>query len=59
VSQITVGKVVIGVGIPIGIILVVGFGFLINRYRGAVEADMNQQLKEFSASEAESTGMGV
>jgi hypothetical protein len=59
VSQVTVGKIVIGVGIPIGIILIVGFGFLIHRYQGALRADMRQQLTESSAAEPGSTGMGI
>jgi hypothetical protein len=51
VDSVTVGKIVIGVGIPVGMILVAGFGFLIYRYRGALKADMNQRLKASSASE--------
>jgi hypothetical protein len=59
VSPITVGKVVVGVGIPIGIILVAAFGFLLARYRRAVRDDMNQRLRSSSASEAGSTGLGA
>jgi hypothetical protein len=59
VNSVTVGKIVIGVGIPVGLILVVGFGFLIHRYRGALKADMNQRLKTSSASEAGEPGMAI
>jgi hypothetical protein len=59
VNSVTVGKIVIGVGIPIGIILVIAFGFLINRYQRALRADMSQRLKESSASELGSAGTRV
>jgi hypothetical protein len=59
VSPITVGKIVIGVGIPIGIILVAAFAFLLSKYRRAVREDMDQRLNSSSASEAGATGMGV
>jgi hypothetical protein len=57
VNPITVGKIVIGVGIPIGVIMVVGFGFLLAKYRRAVREDMDQRLKSASASEAGEMGM--
>jgi hypothetical protein len=59
VNQVTVGKIVIGIGIPIGVILILGFGFLIHRYQHAIRADMMEQLQSSSASELGSTGTGI
>jgi hypothetical protein len=57
VSSIEVGKIIIGVGIPIGVFLIIAFAVLIHRYRRAVEADMNQRLKSSNASDAGATGL--
>jgi hypothetical protein len=57
-SSITVGKIVIGVGAPIGVILIAGFAFLIHRYRIAIRADMNRRLQSDSQTDP-STGMGI
>jgi hypothetical protein len=59
VSSESVSKVVIGVGIPVGIILIVAFAFLISRYRRAVVADMAQRLKSSNASEAGASRIAV
>jgi hypothetical protein len=58
-SSITVGKIIIGVGMPIGVVLIAAFTFLIHRYRIALRADMTRRLKSDSQTEPGSTGMGV
>jgi hypothetical protein len=52
-------QIVIGVGIPVGAILIVGFGVLMYRYRRALRAEMRQSLKSTSVADASDTGMGV
>jgi hypothetical protein len=59
VSTITVGRIIIGVGMPVGVILIAGFAFLIHRYRVAVRVDMSRRLKSDSQTDPGSTGMGV
>jgi hypothetical protein len=58
-SPITIGNVVIGVGLPVGIILIAAFAFLIHRYRSALRADMTQRLRVDSQTDASASGMGV
>jgi hypothetical protein len=59
ITSVEIGRIVIAVGVPIGVILVIGFGFLIHRYRMAVREDMTQQLRSATGSEAGATGMGL
>jgi hypothetical protein len=59
ISPITVGNIVIGVGMPVGVILILGFAVLIHRYRTALRADMTRRLRSDSQTDASATGMGV
>jgi hypothetical protein len=58
-SSVTISKLVIGVGLPVGIILIVGFAFLIHRYRVAVRADMVRRLKSDVQTDTSGAGMGI
>jgi hypothetical protein len=50
-SAITIGNIIIGVGLPVGVILIAAFAYLIHRYRAAVRADMTQQLRSDSQTQ--------
>jgi hypothetical protein len=52
-------QIVIGAGIPVGLILILGFSVLLCRYRRAMHAEMRQSLKSGSMSDASGTGMGI
>jgi hypothetical protein len=59
ISPVTIGKLILVIGLPVGVLLVLGFGFLTHRYRMALRADMMQRLKSESQTDPSSTGMGI
>jgi hypothetical protein len=58
ITGVTISKIVIGVGLPVGVLLIAAFGYLIHRYRNAVRADMTRQLRSDSQTNP-ATGLGV
>jgi hypothetical protein len=59
VSAATIGKIFVVVGLPVAIILIAGFGYLIHRYRIAAAREMNRRLKSDSQLDPAGTGTGV
>jgi hypothetical protein len=57
-SDANVPGILIGVGIPVGLILTLAFAFLLWRYRHAMKAEMVQRLRTGSSSQVESSGQG-
>jgi hypothetical protein len=55
-SSANVAGIIVGVGIPVGAILIVAFSFLLWRYRRAVRADMTQHLRTGSSSQVSAGG---
>jgi hypothetical protein len=55
-SSVNAPAIVIGLGVPIGIILIAAFSFLLWRYSRAVKIEMNEQLRRESLSQVPSPG---
>jgi hypothetical protein len=56
-ADVDAPAIVIGVGIPVGAILIVGFSILLWRYRRAAREDMNQRLRTGSSSQGQPSGI--
>jgi hypothetical protein len=59
ITSLTVAKIVVGAGLPIGVLLIAGFAYLIHRYRAAMRAEIMQRLRADSQTDASQTGIGI